>query len=57
VCKKKLIVNNSVRYTKIIDLRKLGIFYINIWCKREHHKSKLGNYINSRFDSVIKFCS
>lgn len=41
--KKSLIINNSVEYTKIIDLRKLGIFYINIRCKREHHARKLGN--------------
>lgn len=52
--KKILIVNNNVGYIKIIDLRKLGIFYINIRCKREHHTRKLGNNINSRFDSVIK---
>lgn len=47
--KKNLIINNSVGYTRIIDLRKLDIFYINIRNKREHHTSKLGNHINSRF--------
>jgi len=41
--KKSLILNNSVEYTKIIDLRKLSIFYINIGCKGEHNARKLGN--------------
>jgi hypothetical protein len=41
--KKNLIINNSVGYTKIIDLRKLGIFHINIRCKRENHARKLRN--------------